>query len=166
MKMRLAFPRSAMLAAVTAPSCSITAAFTSSTTVRRSFHSGISHPNNNNNNNDDNMHTSHVSANTRLHQITPDGRADMDISFGSEHKQAGGLNDEKTEYGLYEDDVDEDQLDRQRRRETVQALIREQDEEFREQRRKKQWGKFANITNKEDLEPLLAEERSKIDQGM
>lgn len=103
------------------------------------------------------------SSSTRLHQITPDGRADMDISFGSEWKPEEAR-PEKSEYGLYEDDVDEDQMDRQVRRETVQKLIREQDEEFRQQRKEKQWGKFANITSKQDLEPLLAEERDKIDE--
>ena len=29
---------------------------------------------------------------SKLHQITPGGRADIDVSFGSEHKRASGLN--------------------------------------------------------------------------
>jgi len=109
--------------------------------------------------------TSHSST-TRIYQITPDGRADMDIVFGSEYESDQSSRPQKTEYGLYEDDVDEDQRDRQTRRETVEALMREQDEEFRQERKLRQWGKFANITNKKDLEPLLAEEQAKIDLGM
>ena len=170
MMMKLSFQRSALVVVVVvaAASCYSTAAFTPSsmypasplfttttaTTAANQFQI-----------NEIKQHLlqpSKTTSSTRLQQITPDGRADMDIVFGSEYQ----TRPEKSEYGLYEDDVDEDQLDRQVRRETVQALIREQDEEFRQQRKKKQWGKFANVTTKKDLEPLLAEERQKIELGM
>ena len=94
-----------------------------------------------------------------LFSSTPNGRADVEVVLGSESSSG------RTEQGLYEDDVDEDQLERWKRQERVQALLQEGEEEYRQERKRKKWGKFANVTNKEDLVPLLQQEALKVEQG-
>ncbi|CAB9497711.1 Transcription-repair-coupling factor [Seminavis robusta] len=103
------------------------------------------------------MDTTTATITTTQLASTPEGRPDMDVVFGS--AQAS-----KSANGLYEDDVDDDQLERMQRQAKVQALLEEQDVEFKAARKRKQWGKFANITNKEELEPLLQQERKKLEQ--
>lgn len=84
----------------------------------------------------------------------------MDVVFGSEEGSTS-----KSDGGVYDEDMDDDQRARLKRRETVQSLLEEQEKVFRADRKRKQWGKFANITNKEELEPLLQEELQKVEQG-
>jgi hypothetical protein len=105
-------------------------------------------------------HQGTITDSSQLYQLTPGGRADMDMVFGSEQGSTS-----KSDGGVYDEDMDDDQLDRLKRRETVQALLEEQELEFRADRKRQQWGKFANITNKEELEPLLQEELQKVEQG-
>lgn len=96
------------------------------------------------------------SSSSPLFQVGPHGRADFEVMLGSEEQK------EKNEEGLYEDDVDEDQMERIKRRETVQSLLDEQDRQYREERKQKKWGKFANVTNKQEIAPLLKAEAKKI----
>lgn len=90
---------------------------------------------------------------------TPNGRADVDVVLGSED-----ANQFKNEEGLYEDDMDDDQLDRIKRRQEVQDLMEEKEELYREERKRKKWGKFANVS-KEELAPLLQQEAKKMEKG-
>jgi len=110
---------------------------------------------------------------------SPGGRADIDIVFGSveEHRERGlskqsdddddeeDGNVKNDQYGLYEDDLDEDQRDRIERQEKIEKLLQQQESSLREERKQKQWGKFANVTSKEDLEAILKAEKEKIEQG-
>jgi hypothetical protein len=106
-------------------------------------------------------HHHHHPRTTQLFQLTPGGRADMDVVFGSEQHDSSS----KTDGGVYDEDMDDDQRDRLKRRETVQALLQEQEKTFRADRKQKQWGKFANVTNKQELEPLILQELQKVEQG-
>lgn len=79
-------------------------------------------------------------------------RLDVDVIFGS---------------GNPDDEEDEDYVqDRRLRTETVQRVLAEQDEEFRRERKQKQWGRFANATTREELEKIEAQERLAIARGM
>ena len=100
---------------------------------------------------------------TAISGMKPTGRADVDVVFGSQQVRSDG--DKATDWGLDEEDLDEDQLDRMKRNQVVQDLLQKQDEEFRKERKQRTWGKFANVTKKEDLDPLLEEERKKVEKG-
>ena len=89
----------------------------------------------------------------------PNGRADLDILLGSEGETS------KNDQGLYEDDVDEDQMQRRERQQQIDKLLAKEERKARERRKKEKWGKFANITSKEDLEPMLKAEAEKIELG-
>ena len=89
----------------------------------------------------------------------------MDIVFGSEQHQQSGGKSNKRDGGVYEEDMDDDQLDRLQRRQTVQDLLQEQEKILRADRKRQQWGRFANVTTKDELQPLLEQERQKIEQG-
>jgi RecG-like helicase len=76
----------------------------------------------------------------------------MDVIFGSGNQ----------------DDEEDDDLERHRRlrTETVERVLAEQDEEFRNERRQKQWGRFANATSREEIEEIEVQERLAIARGM
>lgn len=80
-------------------------------------------------------------------------RSDIDVVFGSTD---------------VEDDEDElaNKREQDARRQAISSLLQEQDEEFREERKKRKWGKYANATSKQDIEALEEEERSEIAKGM
>jgi len=77
---------------------------------------------------------------------------DIDIIFGSDN-----------ETGVNWGDADGPDESRVQRAADVAALLDVEDKEFRAQRKLKKWGKFANVTNREELEPLLEQERSAIE---
>jgi len=89
---------------------------------------------------------------TKLYDAHPH-RFDIDVVFGSTDVEG-----------------DEDELSNQReqdaRRQAISSLLKEQDDEFREERRKRKWGKYANATSKQDVEALEEEERNEIAKGM
>lgn len=85
---------------------------------------------------------------SRLYEAHPQ-RADIDVVFGSDAVEG-----------------DEDELDNEReqaaRRKQISVLLQKQEEEFREERRLKKWGKYANATSKDEVQALEQEERSEI----
>lgn len=84
-------------------------------------------------------------------------RVDMAIAFGSSVR-----NQED------DDENDEDELAMRKRldrEQTIQALMDKQDKEFRQQRKRKTWGKYANATTPEEVEKLEEQERQRIDEG-
>jgi hypothetical protein len=80
-------------------------------------------------------------------------RYDMSVTFGS-----GDADD----FGTEEDEFRTDQA---ARKAIIQSLLRQQDEDFKEERRRKKWGKFANVTSQEDIQALEEEERQRIAEG-
>lgn len=54
--------------------------------------------------------------------------------------------------------------DRKSRQARVAALMKEADDEFKQQRRMRKWGRFANVSNTEDLQRVLQQEREALDQ--
>jgi hypothetical protein len=81
-------------------------------------------------------------------------RKDMKVTFGS---------------GEDEEDIDSVEGDRQRdqreRKEKIATLLEDQDQEFRNERKRKVWGKFSNATTREDIEILEREEAEQIAKG-
>jgi hypothetical protein len=81
-------------------------------------------------------------------------RKDMKVTFGS---------------GEDEEDIDTTEGDRQRdqraRKARIEELLEDQDQEFREERKRKVWGKFSNATTKEDIAKLEREEAEQIARG-
>jgi hypothetical protein len=69
-----------------------------------------------------------------------------------------------------EEDLDSDELnfrdEQAARKAKIALLLEQQDAEFKEERRRQKWGKFANATSKEEIQALEQEERVKIAQGM
>ena len=90
-----------------------------------------------------------------LWSSNPSGFADLDVSFGSSN--ATGVN-----WGFEEDDDDDVDKDRVRRRQELDKLLEDQDNEFKEERRKKMWGEFANATSKEEIALVEKKLRDKI----
>lgn len=86
--------------------------------------------------------------------------ADLDIVFGSSNSSGvawGEEDDHNEELGLH----DQVQTSHQAK---VQELLKESDDEFKQQRKIRKWGKFANVTKREDLQDVLQEERNAIDR--
>jgi hypothetical protein len=81
-------------------------------------------------------------------------RKDMKVTFGS------GEDDEDID--TTEGDRQRDQRDRKAR---IEELLEDQDKEFREERKRKVWGKFSNATTKEDIAKLEREEAEQIARG-
>lgn len=81
-------------------------------------------------------------------------RFDMSVTFGS---------DDDDDFGTEEDEFRSEQASRKAK---IEALLQEQDVEFKEERRRKKWGKFANATTKEEIRALEEMERDQIAQGM
>lgn len=81
-------------------------------------------------------------------------RKDMKVTFGS---------------GEDEEDIDSTEGDRQRdqreRKGRIATLLENQDQEFRDERKRKVWGKFSNATTREDIEILEREESEQIAKG-
>lgn len=72
-------------------------------------------------------------------QLFVNVRKDTRITFGS---------DQSTE----EDDEEEEYVrERAERDAVIESVLKEQDEEFKEERRKKRWGEFADAKTKEDI---------------
>lgn len=80
-------------------------------------------------------------------------RSDIDVVFGSVNVEGD------------EDEVS-NQREQEERRRAIASLLKEQDEEFREARKKRKWGKYANATSKQDIEALEEAERLEIAKGM
>ena len=80
-------------------------------------------------------------------------RYDMSVTFGS---------DDPDDFGTDEDDFRAEQAARKAK---IEALLKQQDVDFKEERRKKKWGKFANATSKEEIQALEEEERIQISKG-
>ena len=78
-----------------------------------------------------------------IHHPSPD----IDIVFGSTN--VTGVN-----WGYEEDDEDDIDHDRVQRNERLNQLLRKQDEEWKELRRKQKWGAFANATSKDDIQKV------------
>jgi transcription-repair coupling factor (superfamily II helicase) len=79
---------------------------------------------------------------------------DVDIIFGSANET--GVN-----WGDEEESAD---LARVQRAKEVAELLQKDNLEFRQARKLKKWGKFANVTTKEELEPLLLKEKNAINE--
>jgi transcription-repair coupling factor (superfamily II helicase) len=90
----------------------------------------------------------------QLHAIHPH-QVDMDVTFGSSNNT--GVN-----WGYEEDDLDDEDNDRKKRKETLEKLMQQQDLDFKEERRQKKWGKFANATTKEEIRTVERAMRDKI----
>jgi transcription-repair coupling factor len=90
----------------------------------------------------------------RLHGVHPH-QVDIDVTFGSSN--VTGVN-----WGFEEDDEDDVDTDRLRRKEKLASLLSEQDQEFKEQRRKKRWGAYANATTKQEIKKVEESVREKI----
>ena len=93
----------------------------------------------------------HTPRSTRLFDAHPH-RADIDVVFGSADVEG----DDEEEMNRKEQDV---------RRKMITSFLQEQDEEFRQERKKRKWGKYANATTKQDIEVLEEEERNEIARG-
>jgi hypothetical protein len=91
-------------------------------------------------------------ADTLLHVGRRTVGLDVDIIFGSANET--GVN--------WGDAENEDEARNQRAKE-VNELLEKDNLEFKQARKLKKWGKFANITTKEELEPLLQQEKDAID---
>jgi len=78
-------------------------------------------------------------------------RKDMNVVFGS---------------GADEEDIDTVEGDRQREQQErmakIETLLESQEQEFRDERRRKVWGKFSNATTREEVEILEREEALEI----
>lgn len=79
-------------------------------------------------------------------------RFDMSVTFGS---------DDDDDFGTEEDEFRQDQRDRKAK---IESLLKEQDADFKEERRRKKWGKFANATTREEINELEEAERQQIAQ--
>ena len=81
-------------------------------------------------------------------------RKDMNVVFGS---------------GADEEDIDTVEGDRQREQQErmakIETLLESQEQEFRDERRRKVWGKFSNATTREEVEILEREEALEIAKG-
>lgn len=83
---------------------------------------------------------------TKLHNI----QRNRKIVFGSDQSVDGS-------------DEDEDFLkERAERNAIIESVLKEQDEEFKEERRKKQWGEFADAKTKEDILKVEEKIREKV----
>jgi transcription-repair coupling factor (superfamily II helicase) len=91
-----------------------------------------------------------------LHAVHPH-QVDMDVTFGSSN--VTGVN-----WGFEEDDEDDVDTDRVKRKEKLDELLSEQDQEFKELRRKKRWGAYANATTKQEIRKVEESVREKIAQ--
>ena len=89
-----------------------------------------------------------------LHAMNQDPmRYDMSVTFGSE---------DPDDFGTEEDDFRAEQASRKAK---IDALLKQQDVDFKEERRRKKWGKFANATSKEEIQALEEAERLQIAKG-
>ena len=96
----------------------------------------------------------HQSLLLSLHAMNQDPmRHDISVTFGS---------DDPDDFGT---DEDEFRAEQALRKAKIDALLQQQDVEFKEQRRLKKWGKFANATSKEEIQSLEEQERRLIAQG-
>lgn len=76
---------------------------------------------------------------TKLHL-----QKDTKIVYGSDSNSG-------VSYGEADDDEDEYAKDQRERQAVVAKILEEQDQEFKEERRRKKWGEFADATSKEDI---------------
>ena len=71
--------------------------------------------------------------------------------------------------GADEEDIDTVEGDRQREQQErmakIETLLESQEQEFRDERRRKVWGKFSNATTREEVEILEREEALEIAKG-
>ncbi|GAX20856.1 transcription-repair coupling factor [Fistulifera solaris] len=82
---------------------------------------------------------------------------DVDAVFGSANQSTGGVS-----WGA--DDDDGDFIDPQKiHQDRVAELLQEDNKDFKEIRRQKKWGKFANITNTDELRSALQKEMERVD---
>jgi hypothetical protein len=76
-------------------------------------------------------------------------RSDIDVIFGSDREDA---------------DEDHDRREQEERRQKISTILKQQDLEFKEDRKRRKWGKYANATSREDIEALEEEQRQEIAQ--
>lgn len=74
---------------------------------------------------------------------------DLEINFGSENAVSWGEDEQDT-------------ADRKSAQDVVEGLLKESEQEYKEARKLKRWGKFAHVTNSTELQTVLNEERAKI----
>jgi hypothetical protein len=77
-------------------------------------------------------------------------RSDIDVIFGSEQEDV--------------DEEEEFRREQEERRQRISLILKEQDLEFKEDRRRRKWGKYANATSRQDIEALEEEQRNEIAQ--
>lgn len=80
-------------------------------------------------------------------------RADMALSFGT------GYVEEEFE------EEDQRSRTRQQRKARIAELLRQQDEEFRNERKREQWGEYANATTPDDIKAVEAQQKREIQKG-
>jgi transcription-repair coupling factor (superfamily II helicase) len=103
--------------------------------------------------------------------------AGMDVVFGSDSVSGGGSN-----WGVNDDEDDDEEEEndattiskttsagnnnrekaRRQHQALVETLLKESDDEFREERKRRLWGKFANVTDSQELQDLLKLEETSI----
>jgi hypothetical protein len=76
-------------------------------------------------------------------------RSDIDVIFGSDREDA---------------DEDQDRREQEERRQKISVILKQQDLEFKEDRKRRKWGKYANATSRQDIEALEEEQRKEIAQ--
>ena len=81
-----------------------------------------------------------------------------DVGFGSSN--VSGVS-----YGGDDEDIQKWMLESQRRKERVDQLLEESDRDFRQKRKVRKLGTFANVTRSEDLQPLLDQQKKAIDKA-
>lgn len=74
---------------------------------------------------------------------------DLEIRFGSDNSVNWG-------------DDEEDTAARQRNRDVVESLLKDSEQDYKEARKLKRWGKFAHVTNTTELQAVLERERAAI----
>eukprot|EP00538_Stauroneis_constricta_P012649 CAMPEP_0119564576 /NCGR_PEP_ID=MMETSP1352-20130426/27431_1 /TAXON_ID=265584 /ORGANISM="Stauroneis constricta, Strain CCMP1120" /LENGTH=1119 /DNA_ID=CAMNT_0007613347 /DNA_START=116 /DNA_END=3475 /DNA_ORIENTATION=+ len=84
-------------------------------------------------------------------------RTDVDVQFGTADTSG-------TSWGYEEDDMDDADIERIRRKERVNELLAEHEEEIKEERRKKKWGEFSDAKTKEDVKRVEASMKEKINE--
>ena len=85
-------------------------------------------------------------------------RPDLDVVFGSSN-QTGGVS-----WGADDDDDDMPEDETAARQARVAELLAESDDAFKQSRKLSKWGNFANISNANELQIVLEQERQRVDE--
>ena len=101
----------------------------------------------------DSLSISRIPISSRLYGQHPN-RQDIQVTFGSE------LDDDDD---VDEGDEEQEHAIRQRQRQaTIDQYLAEEDDAYREERRQKLWGDYANATTKEELKEIEAAQKEQI----